>query len=95
MWDGEKVLLGDRRKDTPTADFGHNQTLSETVSFCIKLDHNVLAACTAWASDGHCDGCVWEMQAAVLTWRLQSCILVFQMLEGHLEERAKGNICSR
>lgn len=35
------------------------------------------------------------MQAAVLTWRLQSCILVFQMLEGHLEEMSKGNICSR
>lgn len=35
------------------------------------------------------------MQAAVLTWRLQSCILVFQMLEGHLEEMAKRNICSR
>lgn len=35
------------------------------------------------------------MQAAVLTWRLQSCILVFQMLEGHLEEMSKENIGSR
>lgn len=56
----------------------------------------MLATCNVRGpSDGNYESCVWEMRAAVLTWRLQSCILVSQMLEGHLEEMAKGNVCSR
>lgn len=39
--------LAGRWEETPTADFGQNQTLSEAVSFFIKLDHNMLATCNA------------------------------------------------